>query len=245
MKRKTALKKLQACIPSFNFEYKRWGEKVVDKDKDHSWLYRDECYRRPDADWKEEPPTLPEVIPPDFLIGEEAVIGDEKYVVRRDPDDTIRKVCLEVTDFAAYGNTHKYGKLKIRGVHWGRVNDDGLYSWTSSRQLGNVDPRVTGLWDVDLYWIIRDSSYFGEGEIGYEVNEATARFVSRDELYITAAYVAILRVGGPMLLHDGYSAAAFPEKYWLVKIDENDNVTLSPRLRKMMKYFNENGEFER
>lgn len=245
MKRKTALKKLQACIPSFNVEYKRWGEEVVDKEKDKSWLYRDQTYFRPDHDWKDEAPTLPEIITPDFLVGTEVEVNDEKYVVKRDAGDKgIRKVCLEVSDYAAYGNTHKYGKLKIKGVHWSKV-DSGPYSWTSSRELGNADPRVTSIWDVDLYWIIRDSSYFGEGERGYEVNEATARFIYNDELYITAAYVSLLRVAGPMLLHDGYFAAAYPEKYWLVKVDENDNVTFSPKLRKMIKYFNENGEFER
>ena len=48
MTREEAMNELKKCIPSFNRKYIHWG-KLVDKEADKSWLYKDDMYSQPDG----------------------------------------------------------------------------------------------------------------------------------------------------------------------------------------------------
>ena len=227
MTRQEAMDELRKCIPSFNRKYLHWG-KVKDKEQDKSWLYKDDFYSQPDGERKNF--FLPESIPVDFLVGLEADIDGTHYVARRHENRRdYRKVDLSVTDYACYGNTHKYGTLSIDGVNW----KDGDCT-TSSRKLSNIDPRVVGIWKVDICKILSNED-LGEKNCdwdGYEANEATCRFSNIDELYCTAAYVALLRIEGKFDLTIDAWCDANPSEatQYLLKVD-GDEVRFMPMLK--------------
>ncbi len=226
MTREEAMNELKKCIPSFNRKYIHWG-KLVDKETDKSWLYKDEIYSQPDGERKTF--LMPEVIPVDFLNGIKANFDDCEYVsVSQNP----RKVDLSVTDYACYGNTHKYGTLSISGAVWQHEEFGKKWS-TSSRRLSNIDPRVTGIWKVDLCKILSNEDLGEKGcdWEGYEANEATCRFSDIDELYCTAAYVALLRIEGDFLLTIDSYVASDPKPFQQLMKIEDGNVTFLPMLR--------------
>ena len=233
MTREEAIEKLAPFIPSLKREYNRWGE-LRDKNKDRSWLYRDESYRKPSAKWDDPDREryLPEVIPENFLEGTVADIDGEKFYVKRSYpsiERDYRRVYLEIMDFAMYGNTHKYGKLQIDGLSWSRI---GPNSRTASFKLDDVEPRVKGIWDVDLLRIVAEGE-MGGGEC--PPGEATGRFVYLDELFATAAYVTLLRIQGPCVLDNASSYATVrTEKDILLRVAENDEVTFGPKLKKVL-----------
>ena len=233
MTREEAIKKLAPFIPSLNRGYIGWGG-LRDKNEDRSWLYRDELYRRPSAKWNDPDREryLPEVIPENFLEGTVAEINGEQFCVKRSYlscERDYRRVYLAITDFAMYGNTHKYGKLKIAGLEWSRIGSNSTTLWN---KLDDVEPRVQGIWDVDLFRIV------AEGEMRAEecpVGEATARFAYIDELVATAAYVTLIRIQGPCVLDNASSIATVrTEKDILLRVAENDEVTFGPKLKKVL-----------
>lgn len=235
MTREEAIKKLEPFIPSLTRDYYRWGEKKVDKTKDRSWIYRDGYYERPNAKWNDphRQEYIPEQIPEHFLEGTEVEVDGEKFVIRRTyPERDYRRVHLQVTDFADYGNTHKYGQLQIDGVYWGDFNNNSHthHGWF---KLTDIEPRVRNIWDVDLFRIV------GEGEMsGSEcpVGEATGRFVYLDELITTAAYVTLLRIQGPAILDNASSYAATRTKEDIIlSVDGDGNVELGDELKRILK----------
>ena len=129
-----------------------------------------------------------------------------------------------------YGNTHKYGKLQIEGLRWSRIGSNTATSWN---KLGDVEPRVQGIWDVDLFRIV------AEGEMSAEecpVGEATARFTYIDELVATAAYVTLIRIQGPCVLDNASSyATERTDKDILLSVDKNDEVTFGKKMLRILK----------
>jgi hypothetical protein len=215
---------LTGCIPSFKLPYLHRGS-VVDKEVDRSWLYRDEIYSQPRGERKSFP--MPEKISSDFLVGIEADLGGKKYVSKRSHSDEPRKVVLQVTDFGYFGNTHKYGVLKVSGVYW----SEGKYA-TMSNDLSMIDPRVTGIWSIDLCKIITNEDLGEKAQWdGYEPHEGTCRFSNISELYCTAAYVSLLRIEGDFALTIGTYAQVPDDDDYLVKV-ENDVATVFPNLQK-------------
>lgn len=234
MTREEAIKKLAPFIPSLNREYIMWG-KLRDKNEDRSWLYRDEAYRKPNAEWNDPDKEryLPEVIPENFLEGTVADINGEKFCVKRSypsAERDYRRVYLQITDFAMYGNTHKYGTLKIDGLMWSKI---GTASATSWYKLDDMEPRVKGIWDVDLFRIV------AEGEMSAEecpVGEATARFTYIDERVATAAYVTLIRIQGPCILDNASSYATMrTDNDILLSIDKNDEVTFGKKMIRILR----------
>ena len=233
MTRQEALEKLQALIPSFRRKYIHWGE-LVDKDVDRSWLYRD------DLKWdkKNNNITYPEVIPADYLIGLKGTLKDRttgedieyETVPHYDEDGGGRKIALEVMDFGYYGNTHKYGTLKVSGVEWRNLTNG--YT-TMCSELDDIDPHVSFYWNVDLFKIIDDNDLSQKKDDWdcYNPNEATQRFESLAELYCTAAYVALLRYQGPIYLFEGSWCCVPSKKDYLLTVDENDNVEFYDELK--------------
>ena len=234
MNREEAMKQLEPFIPSLTREYLRWGEKKVDKSKDRSWLYRDEDFRKPHAEWNDPDREryLPEVIPEHFLEGTVAEVEGEKYVAK--PNDygrNYRRVYLQVTDFAYYGNTHKYGQLQINGLRWCKEGGNSSHSWG---KLSDIEPRVKGIWDVDLFRIV------GEGEMaGSEcpVGDSTARFVYLDELFATAAYVTLLRIQGPVVLDNASAYSVMRTKDdILLAAGADGSVEWGNKLKRVLKF---------
>lgn len=234
MTREEAIKQLAPFIPSLNREYIRWDE-PRDKNEDRSWLYRDEPYRKPNAKWDDPDKEryLPEVIPENFLEGTLAEIDGKEYRAKRSFASSTRgyrRVYLEITDFAMYGNTHKYGKLQIDGLIWA---ESGTKSSTFYYKLEDVEPRVQGIWDVDLFRIV------AEGEMSAEecpVGEATARFTYIDELVATAAYVTLIRIQGPCILDNASSYATMrTDNDILLSIDKNDEVSFGKKMIRILR----------
>ena len=232
MTREEAIKKLEPFIPSLSRQYNRWEDENIDKTADKSWLWRDEHFVRPSSKWDDphKHEYMPERIPEHFLEGLETEIDGEKYVVRKSHfEQDCRRVHLDVTDFADYGNTHKYGVLHINGVHWS--SSDGATHWWN--KLTDVEPRVKGKWDVDLFRIV------GEGEMsGSEcpVGDSTARFVYLDELIATAAYVTLLRVEGPIVLDNtGTYASVIKKDDILLTVNRDGNVEWGNKLKNILK----------
>lgn len=209
MKRKTILKRLEKNLPSFALEFIRWGEKK-DKSKDLSWLFEDDY----DSN-------LPVQIPRDFLVGAKATVDGNLYVLEN-KRECCRVLSLEITDFAFYGNTHKYGELFIDGVEW-RCKEKG--SIRMGGDLDKVEPRAQYSWKVNLCKIIRPEDGFFEAD-GYESGERTQRFTQLSELYGMAAYVALFRVLGPFELYEGSHCCVHKKKDLILSVDENDNVTI-------------------
>ena len=233
MTREEAIEKLVPFIPSLKLEYNRWGE-LRDKNEDRSWLYRDETYRRPSAKWNDPDREryLPEVIPENFLEGTVADINGEKFCAKRSYpsiERDYRRVYLEITDFAMYGNTHKYGKLLIDGLRWSIIGSNLSTSWN---KLNDVEPRVQNIWEVNLFRIV------AEGEMSATecpVGEATARFTYIDELIATAAYVTLIRIQGPCVLDNASSYATVrTDNDILLNVDKNDQVTFGKKLLRIL-----------
>lgn len=234
MTREEAIEKLTPFIPSLNREYIRWGE-LRDKNEDRSWLYRDELYRKPSAKWNspDRDCYLPEMIPENFLEGAVSDINGEKFCIERSwpsIERDYRRVYLEIMDFAMYGNTHKYGKLRVDGLRWSII---GSNSTISCNKLDDVEPRVRGIWNVELFRIV------AEGEMSAAecpVGEATARFTYIDELVATAAYVTLIRIQGPCILDNASSyATARTDDDILLSVDKNDEVAFGKKLLRILK----------
>lgn len=223
---------LEPFIPSLTRQYNRWGAENVNKSKDRTWLYRDEYYERPNAEWNDprKREYMPEQIPEHFLEGIETEINGEKFISRKSyPERDYRRVYLEITDFAAYGNTHKYGKLLIDGVYWSSLNNSYSYS---SGKLTDVEPRVESIWSVDLFRIVGNGEMSG-GEC--PAGEATGRFVYLDELIATAAYVTLLRVQGPVILDNARSYATVrKDDDILLSINADGNVEFGEKLKRIL-----------
>ena len=138
-------------------------------------------------------------------------------------------VYLQVLDFGYYGNTHKYGQLKIAGLYW---YDDERFVKVYACELNDIEPRVQSIWDVDLLRIVAEGE-MGGGEC--PPGEATERFVYLDELFATSAYVTLLRIQGPCVLDNASSFATVrTEKDILLRVAENDEVTFGPKLKKVL-----------
>lgn len=218
MKRDTLLKRLEAALPSASLPYYRWGEER-DKKEDRSWLYIDSDSFR--DSFGNGIPRLPEKIPADFLCGITAEYNGRTLVSGRRPDRDYRKVTLNVTDYASYGNTHKYGSLCIEGLNW--LTPEGGYLISSS--LRDVEPRVVSFWNSDLRHIIRPEDGFREAD-GYETGEGTQRFTSLTELYTVAAYVVLLRILGPVRFYDCDRCVVPKSDELILQVDDDDNVII-------------------
>lgn len=232
MTRQEALEKLQALIPSFRRDYIHW-EKLVDKETDRSWLYRDELK----WDKKNNLIDYPEVIPADYMVGIKGTLKDNMTgedvayeTVPHYAGDKRRKIALDIVDFAYYGNTHKYGTLKVSGVEWRNLTNGKT---TMCSYLEDIEPRARFCWDVDLFKIIDDNDLSQKKDDwdSYDPNEATQRFESLAELYCTAAYVALLRYQGPIYLYEGSWCCVPEEIDYLLTVDENDNVEFCDELK--------------
>ena len=236
MTRQEAMNRLRSLIPSFERDYIPFGE-PADKSEDMEWLYRD------DYIWDKDNHriTLPELIPADYMVGIEVNIDRGEYVsIPRSNTEKGRKVALSVMDFGMLGNTHKYGTLSIPGVQW-KSKTDGHYILSS--QIDKMVPQAKTHYEVKLYKIIApdDLSQKVDDWDGYDPGCATQRFENLAELYCTAAYVSLLRVGGPYYLYVGESYVIPDETDYLLVVDENDNVEFCRELNWAIKEMENNG----
>ena len=237
MKRSELMEKLKRVITSFKYEYKPYGDEVVDKDADKSWLFQD--------DWSLQD-KLPEHIPANYLVGEQYDVDGETYVVtsnenmewlskeksfcKRIPDG--REIALEVTDFGQFGNYHKYGKLVASGVAVKQVGELGN-AYTS--RLREKNPLLRHCWEIELRKIFTDKDKSKGDWEGYEEGMSVGRFSEYVDLYATAAYVSLLRFEGAFLLFEG-SYCIVPEKEdVLLVVDGDEVVEIGDKLQSILK----------
>lgn len=221
MKRSELISIIEKKLPPFGLKYIDHRDREVDKTKDRTWLYRDESY-----DNKER---LPEKIPADFQTGI-VYEGEDGRRFHTEERDNYRKVCLEVTDYGAYGNTHCYGRLYISGIEW--MSEDGKYYFSNAFQKKH--PLAAAFWKTDLRHIVRDEDGFGD-EPGYENGFSTGRFTFFKDLILTAAYVTLIRIEGPVRLYEMSYGIVPEDKYLIVAVDGNDEVTIGERMERYIK----------
>jgi hypothetical protein len=104
-------------------------------------------------------------------------------------------------------------------------------------------PQAKSHYEVKLYKIIApdDLSQKVDDWDGYDPGCATQRFENLAELYCTAAYVSLLRVGGPYYLYVGESYVVPDETDYLLVVDENDNVEFCRELNWAINEMESNG----
>jgi hypothetical protein len=218
MKRQELMDILKQVITSFKLEYNPYGDEVVDKEKDLSWLFED------DYDIKGK---LPVKIPADYLIGNKYTTDEGEITITKrmiykhgmGATYTGRKVALDVKDFGFCGNYHKYGDLIISGVEY--HSDNNHISLSAFR---DADPVVRYSWKMYLSKICSDADKAHGDWEGYENGMAIHRFSEYVDLYATAAYVSLLRVEGAFFLYEGSPVCVPDEKDMLLEVDDDDNV---------------------
>ena len=230
------MEKLRSLIPSFERDFIEFGEKI-DKTEDKAWLYRDKLA----WDKNHNPVLYPELIPADYMTGIEVNIDGQEYVsVSRTMEEGVKNVSLSVVDYGLFGNTHKYGTLHIPGVTW-KNKETGCYRM--SNVMDEMEPHARTSYEIDLYKIIAPEDFsqtLGDWD-GYEPNEATQRFESLPELYCTAAYVSLLRVGGPFYVYIGESYVIPKKSDYLLVVDGDDNVEFCCELKWAIECMENNG----
>ena len=217
MKRSELMDLLKKRISFFDREYKRWGEET-DKTKDLSWLYLDDLAYDP----------MPVTIPKDYLVGLQASINGKDWETKPRYDCPGRKVNLEVMDFGFYGNQHKYGEVFISGVQWVSGN---ISSFGSSFEA--VENRARSNWKMDIRKIITEADSYAQTD-GYNLGEGSERFENLEELYCTAAYVALLRIEGPFVMYLGSTVCVLGKDKIMLKVGRNGAVSLGPVMKRLI-----------
>lgn len=222
MKRTELMEMLKEFITSFNVDYNPYGDEVVDKEKDFSWLFEDEYVLKD---------KLPIVIPKDFL--ENTIVEcDGIKLIAQNKNDTGRKISLSVVDYGQFGNTHKYGELSISGVKLVDERDNTLFH---STELSRKNPLYKSWWKCKLCKIFTEQDMNAGGDwYGYEPGMSIERFYSYVELFATAAYISLLRVEGEFMLFCGEVYVVPTKDDILLTVDSDDNVTIGKYIKEIL-----------
>lgn len=231
MKRKTVLKRLGALIPSLHYTgeihcplpTKENGEEdiraaLIDFDRysiESGKVVINELV------WD---------IPEDRGVGIEMECDGEKYVSKKDWDIPIRMCGLDILDFGAYGNTHCYGEVRIKGTSW--VNEKGQSVYRSDMKHPDV-----GDFHFKLRRILREEDItpeMGDWE-GSEPGQVTERFQTVTSLILQCIWVVLSRVQGPLVLQSKPLYCVQDRKDCLAFVDEKDNVTLRSDILNILK----------
>lgn len=231
MNRKEVLEQLEKIIPSFQRKWNGYGGTGNENDK-YGFLYKDEPIGTRKRGGSYVYAELPFFIPKGFLEGiivENCNDSTDKLISSppRKKDERIT-ISMHITSFAGYSCAeHTYGTLNIPGPRWARMNNP---TSVVSGYMGdyasdaNFDPRVQN-WNIELCRIITEKDINSRANWdGWEVGSANQRFVSISEMFLTACYVALARVGSPFLLK-GEESYVLDESKNLLSVDENGEVT--------------------
>lgn len=226
MKREEVLERLKKWIPSFQREYTGYP------DGEWDWLFRN--------DYDSHAPTK---VPYDFLEG-------EKMVDSRGRELTVSSNHLRPS-YIEYRKTH--GELPGRHIHWEYACFPGHPHYYSTLKTSGQeftferDGKVwsTTVWDSELekYPKLKQASMIMKTELfrilpqkeidenpldweSYEAGCATNRFLDATEMFATAAFVALYRFEGPLvLLNSGY-CVAYDKKDLILSVSSRDNVRI-------------------
>lgn len=231
MKRKTVLKRLEAFIPSLHYTgevqcplpKKENGEEDLRAALISFDLYdiKSGKIETNKFDWD---------IPEDGGVGIEVELDGEKYVSKKDWDVPVRMCGLEILDFGAYGNTHCYGEVHIKGTCW--VNEKGQSVWRSDLKHPDV-----GDFRFKLRRIIREEDItpeMGDWE-GYEPGIVTERFQTVTSLILQYLWVVLSRVQGPVIIQSEPLYVCQKTKNLLARVDKDDNVILRSDILNILK----------
>ena len=227
MKREEVLEKLKKWIPSFQREYTGYPNGEWD------WLFRNDYYTR-----------VPVKIPYDFLEGEkmEDSRGHELTVSNRH----LRSSSIE------YKKTHK--ELPGRHIHWNYMTFPGHPHYYMTLKTSGQEFTYTGedgrLWstnvfdrELEKYPKLKQASSIIETELfrilpqeeidknpidweSYEAGNATNRFLDATEMFATAAFVALYRFEGPLVLLNSDYCTAYNKKDLILSVSSRDNVRI-------------------
>lgn len=231
MKREQVIQHLQKLIPSFQRKWNVYGGNL--DDKKYGFLYRDETYsqERIKGDWESRiTRKLPFEIPERFLEG--ITIRDEdtgdvlvSELTGCSKKGECRKVYLNITTFGA-PYEHSYGSLEIGGPHWTKETGYVFGYLGNYYKDPGYDPRVQGDWNVDVCRIItKDDINSGADWYGWSAGDASPRFVSYSELVLTACWLVLMRVQGPVFLTTSRYSSDCGE---VLEVDKKGNVKFYP-----------------
>lgn len=233
MKRDTLLTLLKEFIPSFHREWSGFGGTCDENDK-YGFLYKDEYiyYRKPDGTTVSK--SLPFFIPDGFLT-EKTVVNKNDILDRlisvppRKKDGKI-VIGMTITSFAGYGlYEHTYGTLNIPAPRWAKIVNPttivsgSLRDYSDSRDF---DPRIGSPWKTELCRIITKEDINSRANWdGWDAGDANQRFVSISEMFLTACWVSLARVGSPFILRGTESYVCDSNKD-LLSVNEKGEVLL-------------------
>lgn len=176
----------------------------------------------------------PWIIPTDYGVGIKIKQDEKEYIsTKYNPTNNYKRCNIEVTDFRFSGNHHCYGKVTVDNTTW--VNTETGTSMYSSG-LDKLYPEATSC----LHWnicrmLFEEDIINGKGDwTEYEAHYPTERFESFDELLMVAIYTILVRIQGPVKIQQSSYCCDEPDKNLLVRIDENENVTLRSDIKKMI-----------
>ena len=227
MKRPEALQYLRQFIPSFEREY-------ADSDilGPMGWIAIDQN-------------RIPDVIPADFLKGISVERNGRVFTVmtRDDFKRTFERTDLPagrhctIQYFNYCGNPHLYGTLRIAGFELVHVDKEEDRVLTLGSYGNEKEPELKGM---DFIYKTEVGRILPREEVdarpgdwsGYDAGCRTSRFLDVKELLATAAYVALMRVEGPLFLTVGDSY--YQEKDLLMRVSADDNVEFTGLFRKYL-----------
>lgn len=224
MKRKTVLKRLEALIPSLHYTgeihcplpKKENGEEDIRAALISFDLYdiKSGKIETNKFDWD---------IPEDRGVGLEMTDCEgKKYVSeKRWEDEEGRRCGIDILDFGAYGNTHSYGDVHIKGTCW--VNEKGQSVYRSDMNHPDV-----GDFRFKLRRILREEDItpeMGDWE-GFQPGSVTERFQTVTSLILQYLWVVLSRVQGPMIVQSEPLYVCQKTKDLLARVDKDDNVIL-------------------
>lgn len=233
MERDPFLSLLKEFIPSLRRKWSGYGGTCDEKDK-YGFLYKDDpiYYRKPDG--KLVCKSLPFFIPDDFLTGKTIVNKNDPLdqlisVPPRKKDGKI-VVGMTVTSFAGYGiYEHTYGALNIPAPKWAKIDRPTVIVAGSLREYcdsQDFDPRVGGIWKTELCRIITEEDINSRANWdGWKTGDANPRFVSISEMFLTACWVSLVRIGNPFVLR-GTESYYYNSDKDLLSVDKEGKVLL-------------------
>lgn len=217
IKRSDLIEQLRSKIPSLNYEGKIEAYLEVDEDGNE---IKDSVIFQKDTkeDW---------IITPHYMEGITTNLDGQELISVKKVNPYNKRCCyIEIMDFAAYGNTHCYGDLKIDGLEWKYIDKDcTIYSFELTDKYPKIDNsyrgKITKIFKKDN---INDREY---GWDTYEDGMLTQRFHSVTELIFSAMYITLTRVQGPLIFFNGLSCCLYKVSDAIMSVDENDIVTLN------------------
>lgn len=232
MKRAEVLGRLTDIIPSFKRKWSGVGGTHDDRIFG-GFTYSDPFFSYELSDGRYIAENLPFTIPENYLVGRKVRSnrgGDTLISVSPQKRDDRVVVGMSVTSFAGYSFAeHTYGSLIVPSPNWSIEGNPTCIVGGSLKKYQD-DPNFSSCigpnWEIELCRIITEEDINGRANWDdWNAGDANPRFVSRSEMYLTACWVALARLGMPFLLQ-GQECYYVSSDKTLLSVDASDDVTL-------------------